>query len=123
MHCMLKMTPLRLRQIIQFLSFFLAVYTALAAQIACVKEYYGAPSPRDCDELLESFADGNDNQPRFFDEEQLRIPGGLNFPGVQNVYPTQVVQVPAYWSLGKFIFLTYDSLFSISLIDKAADWW
>lgn len=75
---------------------------SLASRVSCVKEYYGTPRSSDCDELLGIFADANDNQPRLFDDEQLRTPGGLSFPGVKNVYPDQVVQVPAYWSLSQY---------------------
>lgn len=73
------------------------IQSTLAAQIACTRDYYGSPSPTECDELLASLP--NDDRPRLFDEEQMRTRCGLDFPGVKNPYPNQVFQVPAYWSL------------------------
>ena len=49
--------------------------------------------------MLAAFASNFDNQPRYFDEEQVRAIG-LNWPGVSNKYLTEVVQLPAYWSSG-----------------------
>lgn len=95
-------------QSILYLSYFLVpVHHAVATQISCSKELYGVPRASDCEELLQSFADLSDDQPRLFDEEQLRTSDGLHFPGVKNDYPTSVVQVPAYWSLGELSFITW----------------
>ncbi len=91
-----------IRSIPYFLILSLLGHYSLANRVSCIKEYYGTPKPSDCDELLGIVADANDDQPRLFDQEQLRIMGGLNFPGVKNVYPAQVVQVPAYWSLSGY---------------------
>ena len=77
------------------------IRASFANQGACSKEIYGTPRPLDCLELLRSLADINDNHPRLFDEEQLRTPGGSVFPGVKNIYPTQVFQLPGYWSLSR----------------------
>ncbi len=83
---------------IVILIFFLLRYQPTsAAQVACTKDYYGAPAPRDCEELLNALP--HDDQLRLFDEEQMRAAEGLNFPGVKNAYSSQVFQVPAYWSL------------------------
>ncbi|KAK0516387.1 hypothetical protein JMJ35_000990 [Cladonia borealis] len=65
----------------------------------CQKEYYGSPPVAQCGMLLAAFASSTDNQPRYFDEEQLRA-NGLNWPGVRNNYRTEIVQLPAYWSAG-----------------------
>ena len=78
-----------------------SLHKSFAIEIGCVKEFYGAPLASDCEALLKSFADIDDDRPRLFDEEQLRATGDLNFPGVKNDYPTKVVQVPAYWSLSQ----------------------
>ena len=85
-----------------------SITAASITQTTCLKELYGSPRPSDCEELLKSFADIYDDQPRLFDEEQLRTPDGLYFPGVKNDYPTSIVQLPAYWSLSQSLlsFLT-----------------
>ena len=75
----------------------LCLGSSLAAE-TCSKELYGAPSSFDCDALLQAIADITDGQARIFDEEQLRTPGGLVFPGVKNIYSTPIFQTPAYWS-------------------------
>lgn len=80
----------------------LLYHHSLAAKVSCNRDNYGTPRASDCDELLRIFANPTDDQPRLFDDEQLRTPGGLNFPGVKNVFPDQVVQVPAYWSLSQY---------------------
>lgn len=80
----------------------LLAHHSFAARVSCIKEYYGTPRASDCDELLGIFANANDDQPRLFDDEQLRTPGGFSFPGVKNTFPSQVVQVPAYWSLSQY---------------------
>ena len=67
--------------------------------IFCKEEYWGSPPVHLCGTLLAALASINDNQPRYFDEEQLRV-NGLNWPGVANSYQTEVVQLPAYWSSG-----------------------
>ena len=73
------------------------IQSIVAIQIACNREYYGAPNLQDCEALLSLLP--YDDQERLFDEEQLRLPDSLNYPGVDNVYPSQVFQIPAYWSL------------------------
>lgn len=118
-HFLFRMMPLELQKITKLLIF---VHTTLAVRIECAKDYYGTPSSQDCDSLLESFADSSDNQPRLFDDEQLRTPGGFDFPGVHNIYPTQVVQVPAYWSLGEFTSLSYNPRSLIQSMSLFADW-
>lgn len=65
----------------------------------CTKEFWGSPPVLSCGIMLAAFASNTDNQPRYFDEEQLRA-DGLNWPGVFNNYRTEVVQLPAYWSSG-----------------------
>ena len=67
--------------------------------IHCQTDFYGSPSAAQCGMLLAAFASSTDNQPRYFDEEQLRA-NGLNWPGVRNNYRTEIVQLPAYWSSG-----------------------
>ena len=67
--------------------------------VRCTKEFYGSPSVSQCGMMLAAFAPSADNRPRYFDEEQVRA-NGLNWPGVFNNYPTEVVQLPGYWSLG-----------------------
>ena len=74
--------------------------------VHCTKEFYGSPSARQCDMVLADFASNIDSQPRYFDEEQLRA-DGLNWPGVNNNYHTEVVQLPAYWSAGEFKILAW----------------
>ena len=89
---------LDLEHLIWFLVF---THTTVASRIACHGDLYGAPRAPDCDTLLKSFAWLNDDQPRIFDEEQLRVPNGQWFPGVKNEYSTHVAQMPAYWSLSQ----------------------
>ena len=71
----------------------------IEAGIFCKEEYWGSPPMHQCGTILAALASNIDNQPRYFDEEQLRV-NGLNWPGVANGYQTEVVQLPAYWSLG-----------------------
>ena len=66
----------------------------------CKNEFWGSPPPLQCGRMLAAFASNTDDQPRYFDEEQLRV-NGLNWPGVFNNFRTEVVQLPAYWSSGK----------------------
>lgn len=87
--------------LVQLFAFFVVLIPHITGSIVCISDYYGSPNEDDCDELLDNIADYNDNHPRLFDEEQLRTPGGLSFPGVKNVYPTSVVQVPGFWSLSE----------------------
>ena len=68
--------------------------------VVCTPEYYGSPPVAQCNMMLATFASHYDNQPRYFDEEQLRA-DGLNWLGVFNTYPTEVVQLPGYWSSGQ----------------------
>ena len=86
------------------------VSISLSSEIGCLKDIYGSPRPSDCEQLLSSFADERDNQPRLFDEEQLRSPIGFDFPGVENRYPTEIVQLPAYWSLSRCWMREYQEL-------------
>ena len=79
---------------------FKAYGAVIGDTVHCTKELYGSPSVRQCDTLLAAFASNIDSQPRYFDEEQLRA-DGLNWPGVNNNYQTEVVQLPAYWTAGK----------------------
>lgn len=83
------------------LAFLLAdAYGALIGDsIHCGTEFYGSPPAAQCGMMLAAFASSTDNQPRYFDEEQLRA-NGLNWPGVRNNYRTEIVQLPAYWSAG-----------------------
>ena len=67
--------------------------------IFCKARYWGSPPLRECSMILAALASNTDNQPRYFDEEQLRV-NGLNWPGVANSYQTETVQLPAYWSSG-----------------------
>ena len=69
--------------------------------IFCRKEFWGSPPVLPCRTMLAGFASHTDSQPRYFDEEQLRA-NGLNWPGVYNNFPTEVVQLPAYWSSGQY---------------------
>ena len=78
-----------------------------ALQYGCVKEVFGSPNPADCSQLLDSLADSTDDAPRLFDEEQLRIDARWNFPGVKNQFATEVVQIPAFWSLSKCKFSSF----------------
>ena len=73
-----------------------------AAQHGCLGTVFGSPDPKDCSELLNNIADYNDEGPRLFDEEQLRVDKRWSFPGVKNQYPAKVVQTPAFWSLSKY---------------------
>ena len=91
--------PLLLQNRMSILYLLVLLSPSLAAQITCMKAFYGSPRSSDCEQLLYSFASDDDNRPRLFDEEQLRTDGGLGFPGVTNVYSTFVFQLPAYWSL------------------------
>lgn len=65
----------------------------------CRKEFWGSPPTLQCGIMLAALASNTDKQPRYFDEEQLRV-NGLNWPGVFNNYRSEVVQLPAYWSSG-----------------------
>ena len=74
--------------------------------ISCTKEFWGSPPVLPCRNMLAGFASHTDNQPRYFDEEQLRA-NGLNWPGVHNNFRTEVVQLPAYWSSGQYGLLAW----------------
>ena len=68
-------------------------------RIRCTTSTYGSPRPVQCSRMLNAFASFGDQQARYFDEEQLRA-NELDWPGVVNIYRTEIVQLPAYWSSG-----------------------
>lgn len=87
--------------LLTFLAAYLCLISAsLAEQIQSRKKWYGSPNSIDCAELLKAVVDGNDHHARYFDEEQVRTGDGLDFPGVVNHYPAQIVQLPTFWSQG-----------------------
>ena len=80
------------------LSLLLLKFTSQAPAVNCRNDLFGTPDSADCFWLLSQIADWNDDQPRIFDEEQLRNPSALEFPGFKNIYPTEIVQMPSFWS-------------------------
>ena len=90
-------------------SVFLALIVAQdnAMEIECGRETYGSPLIRDCQILLESFANHRDSSLRVFDEEQLRVQKDGSWPGVGGIVDVSrldgMVQIPRYFTLSQYV--------------------
>lgn len=84
---------------IAFLFLFFWLATATSPVPICHSELYGRPDPKDCTALFEKIISSQNFGARFFDEEQLRAEGDHSWPGVTNVFPQPIVQLPKYFSM------------------------
>lgn len=81
----------------------------------CGRQTYGSPNIVDCHQLLESFANFQDNVQRVFDEEQMRADEKGSWPGVIGIvgaaHLNRIVQVPRYYTLNScnFAIMSYAS--------------
>ena len=70
---------------------------AYSLEALCSVDLFGGPTREDCRTLYPRVADFRDTRARLFDEEELRAKK-FEWPGVENVFQTKVVQIPKYWS-------------------------
>ena len=69
-------------------------------QTICNAAPYGKPNHLKCFSLLQTFAYGQDDALRIFDEEQLREDEGRSWSGIVNPFKPRVVQLPRSWTNG-----------------------
>ena len=80
----------------------LCPFTAASQAATCSSSIYGQPEQSDCLTLFEKFTSQQSPQPRFFDEEQLRVDSHNTWPGVANVFEQPIVQLPKFYAMSMF---------------------
>ena len=83
--------------------YLLCPYIAASHAASCDVSTFGKPEKSDCLTLFEKFTTPEDDQARFFDEEQLRVDSKNTWPGVTNVFEQPIVQLPKYYAMSTSI--------------------
>lgn len=66
--------------------------------VMCSAESFGSPNRNDCFALYARITDWGDTRARLFNEEDRRARKDYSWPGVDNPFQTEMVQIPKYWS-------------------------